>query len=108
MAAACLLLGMTRGQLCWAEDGFVLVLVKDVHDHPVRGVETGFGNNGTSMMTGSDGKVQIPHVASVKQGDWFPIVIVHSPPGEDLAMISPWDRALVYPEIEGSLRKGHN
>jgi tetratricopeptide (TPR) repeat protein len=85
---------------CWAEHGFVLVLVQDAQHHPVRGVEVGIEGNGGSKTTGDDGKAQLPVGASTKEGDWLSMVILHSPPGKDLVIISPWDNRSVVPSFE--------
>ena len=96
----CLVLGISLGLPCRAEHGFVLVLVQDAQHHPVRGVEIGIEGIGGSKVTGDDGKAQLPVGAGTKEGDWLPLVILHSPPGRDLVMISPWDSRSQIPSFE--------
>jgi hypothetical protein len=66
MPVASLVIGISLGQPCWAEHGFVLVRVQDTQHHPVRGVEIGIEGVGGSKMTGDDGKAQLPVGAATK------------------------------------------
>ena len=96
----CLIAGITLGLPCWAEQGYVLVLVQDTQHHPVRGVEIGIEGVGGSKLTGDDGKAQLAVGAGTKAGDWLPLSILHSPPGKDLVMNSPWDYRAQVPPFE--------
>jgi tetratricopeptide (TPR) repeat protein len=97
---ACLVAGLSLVLPCRAEHGFALVLVQDVQHHPVRGVEIGIEGFGGSKLTGDDGKAQLAVGAGTKEGDWLPMAILHSPPGKDLVMISPWDSRSQVPSFE--------
>jgi tetratricopeptide (TPR) repeat protein len=97
---SCFAAGISHSQLCQAERGFVLVFVQDSHNRPVRGVEIRIEGIGSSKMTGDDGKAQLPVVPGTKEGDWIPLIIVHSPPGRDLVMFSPWDNRSPVPSFE--------
>jgi len=83
---------------CLAETGYVNVRVEDAHQHPVRLVEIGI-EKGTSKLTKDDGQAQLPLAANVKADDWISFQLVHSPPGKDLAIISPWDNRISIPSF---------
>jgi tetratricopeptide (TPR) repeat protein len=95
-----LLMGVSVSLPCWAERGFVLVQVQDTGHHPLRGVEIGIDGFGSSKMTGDDGKAKLSVGSAAKEGDWLSFTILHSPPGKDLAMISPWDNRVQVPSFE--------
>ena len=98
--AILLLIEVSVSLPCRAEQGFVLVLVQDTHRHPVRGVEIGIEGVGGSKLTGDDGKAQLAVGAGTKHGDWLSLAILHSPPGKDLVMNSPWDYRAQVPSFE--------
>jgi hypothetical protein len=84
---------------CVGETGFVTVLVQDGKQRPVRLVEIAIENNGGSKLTKDDGQVQLPLGRNVKANDWITFQIVHSPPGKDLAIVSPWDNRTPVPSF---------
>ena len=88
LAAAC----------CRGETGYVNVRVEDVHQQPVRLVEIGIAR-GTSKLTKDDGKAQLPLADDIKADDWISFQLVHSPPGKDLAIVSPWDNRIPVPSF---------
>lgn len=88
----------TFAQLCHAEAGRVVLEVRDVQQRPQKGVNVGIEGIGSSGVTGDDGKIVLKLGRSTKEGDWVSFSILHSPPGKDLVMVSPWDsRATVPP-----------
>ncbi len=98
--AILLLIGVSFALPCCAERGFVLVQVQDTKQHPLRGVEIGIDGFGSSKMTGDDGKAKLSVGSATREGDWLSLTILHSPPGKDLAMISPWDYRVLVPSFE--------
>jgi hypothetical protein len=84
---------------CVAETGYVTVLVQDAHQHPVRLFEIGIEKNGGSKPTKDDGIVQLPLAPNVKADDWITFQLLHSPPGKDLAIVSPWDNRIPVPSF---------
>jgi tetratricopeptide (TPR) repeat protein len=96
----CFALGVYLTQLCQAERGFVLVQVQDTKNHPLRGVEVGIDGFGGSNMTGNDGKAKLSLGSAAKEGDWISLSILHSPPGKDWVMLSPWDNRSQVPSFE--------
>jgi tetratricopeptide (TPR) repeat protein len=88
------------GLPCIAERGFVLMQVQDTRHHPVRGVEIGVEGNGSSQLTGDDGKARLAVGAAAKEGDWLTLMIARSPAGQDLVMISPWDLRAQIPSFD--------
>jgi hypothetical protein len=95
-----LLMGVSVCPPCQAEHGFVLVQVQNTKHHPLRGVEIGIEGFGSSKMTGDDGKAKLSVGSATKEDDWISLAIVHSPPGKDLVMISPWDNRAQVPSFE--------
>jgi hypothetical protein len=93
--------------ICLSERGTVLVRVVDVHGKPVGGVEIGMNGAGGSGTTSSgsintpskdDGKLLLSVGADTKENDLISFALLKSPPGQDLAILSPWDnRARVPP-----------
>ena len=83
---------------CFAETGYVNVIVEDPHHQPVRLVEIGL-EKGASKLTKDDGKAQLPLAQNVKADDWISFQLVHSPPGKDLAIVSPWDNRIPVPSF---------
>src|SRR5271165_3349324 len=84
--------------LVWSETGKLLVLVQDAQKRPVKGVEIGVEGGGGSKVTGGDGKALLTLTKDTNENDWVSLQILHSPPGKDLAMLSPYDgRTLVPP-----------
>lgn len=83
---------------CLAEIGYVTVLVQDAHQHPVRLLEIGI-EKGASKLTKDDGEAQLPLAQTIKADDWITFQFVHSPPGKDFAIISPWDNRIPVPSF---------
>jgi tetratricopeptide (TPR) repeat protein len=81
-----------------SETGYVTVLVQDAHQHPVRLVEIGI-EKGVSKLTKDDGEAQLPLAQTIKADDWITFQLVHSPPGKDLAIVSPWDNRIPVPSF---------
>jgi tetratricopeptide (TPR) repeat protein len=87
--------------LLHAETGKILVHVQDAQGKPVPGVEIGVNGRSDSNPTGSDGEVLLSVKAD--EGDWGVVQIVHSPPGKQYEIISPWDgRTQISPSKDGS------
>ena len=86
--------------LLQAESGKMLVEVQDAHEKPVLGVEIGVKGRGGSRITGSDGKAQLAVGADDKEGDWVVLQLVHSPPGKEYEIISPWDYRAQIPSFK--------
>jgi tetratricopeptide (TPR) repeat protein len=85
---------------CVAESGYVTVLVQDAKQHPVGLAEIEIVNNGGSRLTKDDGRVQLPLAQSIRPTDWITFQLVHSPPGKNLAIVSPWDNRTQVPSFE--------
>jgi len=83
---------------CLAESGYVNVQVEDAHQHPVRLVEIGI-EKGASKLTKDDGEAQLPLAQTIKADDWITFQLVHSPPGQNLAIVSPWDNRIPVPSF---------
>lgn len=83
-----------------AETGFLVVHVEDVNGHPVRGVLIGVKGDGGSDTSDPNGKVRIRLAPQTKAADWVTLDILHSPPGQDLVLLSPSDSRAVVPSFE--------
>ncbi len=97
--AVCLWLCLANSRL-WAEPGKLLVEVEDVNDHPVRGIEIGIKGFGGSRLTGSDGKALLSLASDTRETDWVLLQLLHSPPGKDFVMVSPWDSRVQVPSFK--------
>ena len=75
---------------CFAATGYINVRVEDVQGHPVRNLQIGI-ENGVSVLTKEGGLAQLALSSNSAPNDWITIQLVHSPPGQDLAIVSPWD-----------------
>ena len=60
------------------------------------GIE-GAGGTGT---TGDDGKALLPLTKDTNENDWVSLQILHSPPGKDLVMVSPYDNHTLVPPFK--------
>ena len=83
-----------------AERGYVLVQVQDAQHKPVRKLEIGIEGFGASAVTGNDGKAKLPIGSAAVPGDSISLAVLHSPPGKDFVMISPWDNRAIVPSFE--------
>jgi tetratricopeptide (TPR) repeat protein len=103
LAIACLA-GVFDALPARAEHGFVLVEVQNTAHQPVRRVEIGIEGCGSSSLTDDHGKARLSLCAGAKEGDWLPLVVLHSPPGtpkdKQFVMISPWDGRAQVPPFE--------
>jgi tetratricopeptide (TPR) repeat protein len=99
-AVLALVMGLCLANELWAESGFLVVTVEDVHKHPVGGVEIGVEGDGGSAVTDDHGKARIRLAAQNKPKDWISLQILKSPPGKDLVMVSPWDSRTLVPSFE--------
>ena len=82
-----------------AESGILVVHVKDVQERPIAGLQIGVKGDGGSATTGDDGKARIPLAKQTKENDWVSLQILHSPPGKDFMMVSPWDYGTFVPSF---------
>ena len=95
--ALCVYVGVA---LVWSETGSLVVLVQDAQKRPVRGVEIGVEGSGGSKVTGDDGKALLPLAKDNNENDWVSLQILHSPPGKDLVMVSPYDNRTLVPPFK--------
>ena len=86
--------------LVWSETGKLLVLVQDAQKRPMRGVEVGVEGGGGSKVTGDDGKALLPLTKDTNENDWVSLQILHSPPGKDLVIVSPYDNRTLVPPFK--------
>ena len=75
----------------WAEKGYVVIHVSDIHERPIAGVELATDGASESGITDRFGRARIKLSPQVKANDWLALQIVRSPAGKDLVFISPWD-----------------
>ena len=82
-----------------AESGILVVHVKDVQENAIAGLQIGVKGDGGSAITGDDGKARIQLAKQTKENDWVSLQILHSPPGKDFMMVSPWDYGTFVPSF---------
>jgi len=74
-----------------AEQGILVVHVRDLHDRPVAGLRLRAGDSSVSApTTDSYGETRIRLAPQTQEGDVVVLEIVAAP--EDLVFISPWDK----------------
>jgi tetratricopeptide (TPR) repeat protein len=108
----CLFIFAMTAMPCFPETGYVTVMVQDAKQHPVRLVEIGVETNGgsnpkkdiVSKLTKDDGTAQLTLSHDIGPSDWITFRLVHSPPGKNLAIVSPWDYRMTVPP-SANLRK---
>lgn len=83
-----------------AETGVLVVHVEDVQGHPVRGVQIGVKGDGGSGTSDPHGTVRIRLAPQTQVKDWVTLQVLHSPPGKNLVLLSPWDSRSVVPSFE--------
>jgi tetratricopeptide (TPR) repeat protein len=83
----------------FGETGKLVVQVKDVQDHAVRGIEIGVEGIGGSGVTGKDGKAVLVLGNGTRAGDWVSLSVQQSPAGSDCVMVSPWDGRSMVPSF---------
>lgn len=83
-----------------AETGFLVVHVEDVRGHPIRGVQIGVKGDGGSDTSNPNGQLRIRLAVQTQAKDWVTLQVLHSPPGKDLVLLSPWDSRAVVPSFE--------
>jgi tetratricopeptide (TPR) repeat protein len=83
-----------------AEEGILVVHVKDSQDHPIGGMQIGVEGDGGSVITGGDGKARIRLAKQTKEKSWVSLQIVKSPPGKDYVIVSPWDKWAIVPPFD--------
>src|ERR1039458_9899737 len=88
------------GSVASAETGFLVVHVEDVQGHPVRGVQIGVKGDGGSDTSDAHGTARIRLAPQTKVTDWVTLQVLHSPPGKDLVLLSPYDSRAVVPSFE--------
>jgi tetratricopeptide (TPR) repeat protein len=89
----------TFAQLCAAEASRLIVRVQDVQQRPIKGIEIGVEGIGGAGITGNDGKVVLVLGNGTRSGDWVSLSVLHSPPGKDFVIISPWDNRTIVPSF---------
>ena len=87
---------------CFAATGYINVRVEDVQGHPVRNLQIGI-ENGVSVLTKEGGLAQLALSSNSAPNDWITIRLVHSPEGQDLAIVSPWDYRAQIPSFADKL-----
>lgn len=95
-----LLLIVVPAALLWAETGVLVVHVKDVERHPVRGLQIGVEGDGGSAFTADDGKARVRLAPSTKESNWVSLQILQTPPRKDFVMVSPWDCRTLVPSFQ--------
>src|ERR1700676_2125089 len=76
----------TASGVMQAEEGILVVHVKDVQRHPIRGLQIGVEGDGGSTVTLDDGKARIALAKQTKEKSRVSLQILKSPPGKDFVM----------------------
>lgn len=100
LSAWLLLLLSSLRPLAWAEKGILTVNVTDPQGHPVRGLQIGLKFGGGSDTTVDNGTASIPLALGTNEHSFVMLQIVSSPPGRNLALLSPYDSRVEIPPFE--------
>ena len=87
-------------QTASADVGILQVLVQDANKHPIKGIEIGIEGGGGSHTTGDDGKALLQLSKHTSENDWVSLQIIHSPPGKDFVIVSPYDDRTLVPSFK--------
>ena len=93
----------------WAETGFLVLHVKDVHvkdgqRRPVIGLQIGIEGEDRWAITDEHGTARIRLGPQTSENSWVSLQIVKSPPGANLMMVSPWDYKERVPSFENEAK----
>lgn len=77
--------------VCWGERGVLFVHVVDINNQPVPAVELAIQNMPGSGATDDLGRARIKLASGTMTKAWIALEIVHSPAGQSLVIVSPWD-----------------
>jgi hypothetical protein len=87
-----------------AEQGVLVVHIKDLHDHPIENVRLRAGDTSISAPTYSYGEARIRLGEQTKPGPAVSLEIVGDPRDKDLVFISPWDKWTHVPPFENKAK----
>jgi len=80
----------------WAEQGILVLHVKDPQGRPLAGVQLATeGDGSTSPLTDRAGKTRLRLAAQTPEGAWLTLMVVRAP--RDLVFVSPWNQRVVVP-----------
>src|SRR5215472_15942508 len=100
LAAFVMVLLILWGPRAVAEQGYLVVHVRDVKDRPLVGVEIGTEGDGGTGKSDPKGKARIRLAAQTRPGQRVTLQIVPVPGKRDLVFISPWDRIAQVPPFD--------
>jgi len=83
-----------------AEQGMLVVHVRDVKDRPLIGVEIATEGDGGTGKSDPKGKARIRLASQTRPGHRVTLQIVTAPGKRDLVFISPWDRTAQVPPFD--------
>ncbi|MBV9760328.1 MAG: tetratricopeptide repeat protein [Acidobacteriaceae bacterium] len=86
-----------------AEQGVLVVHIKDLHDHPIDNVRLRAGDSSISAPS-HFGEARIKLAPQTKPEDVVMLEIVGYPPGKDLVFISPWDKWTHVPPFDNAAK----
>jgi hypothetical protein len=83
----------------WAEQGILVLHVKDPQGRPLAGVQLATeGEGSTSPLTDRAGKTRLRLASQTRAGAWVTLQVVRS--RRDLVFISPWNQRVIVPPFE--------
>ena len=85
--------------ILWAEQGVLVLHVKDPQGKPLAGVQLATeGDGSTSPLTDRAGKTRVRLAPQTPAGAWVTLQVVRAP--ADLVFISPWNQRAIVPRFE--------
>ncbi len=98
-SVACSLLLLVSAA-AYAEQGVLVVHVKDVQNRPIVNLEIGTEGEGDTQRTDISGLARLRLAPQTRAATLVSLQIIHSPPGKDFVMIDPWDGRSFVPPFE--------
>src|SRR5260370_31140730 len=83
-----------------AEQGVLVVQVKDIHQRAIKGLQLGEEGSAVSAPTDDSGLAGIRLSPQTKKGTWVAVQLVK--PQTDLVFISPWDGHMIVPPFDSA------
>ena len=83
----------------WAEQGILVLHVKDPQGKPTAGVRLATeGDGSTSPPTDRAGKTRLRLAPQTRAGTWVTLQVIRAP--RDLVFVSPWNQRAIVPPFE--------
>src|SRR5437588_7315246 len=98
--SVCILIALFSTIVCCAEQGYLVVQVNDIQDHPIAGMEIAAKGASEPATTDRKGLARIKLDSQTKVNAWVMLQIIKSPASKDFVLVSPWDSRTQVPPFD--------